>query len=407
MRSVTDLLDQKLPTPPEALRRGPFEEGVFDGPARSERTTTLLGLALAIAFGVCFVTGLLSHFIQQPPFWFWWPAHPAGLYRFTQGLHVATGLATIPLLLGKLWAVYPKFFSWPPTRDVAHAISRLGLLVLVGSTIFQLLSGLVNIARWYTPMRFFFTDAHYWTAWISVGAILVHVAFMLPRIRRGLNRAGGPPAPDRSTDAPGLGRRGFLAVVGTGAGVVTLATVGQTVPWLAGLSVLAPRDPRVGPQGLPVNKTAASARVTESAVDPSYALQVEAEGGASFSLTLAELQALPQHTVDLPIACVEGWSAMATWTGVRVRDVLAAAGLEGATDRSGTLAVGSLQRNGRYRASQMPLAHAGQDDTLLALRLGGEVLDVEHGFPVRLIAPNRPGVLQTKWVSTLTVQGES
>jgi len=30
---------------------------------------------------VCFVTGLLSHLIQQPPGWFSWPARPAGLYR--------------------------------------------------------------------------------------------------------------------------------------------------------------------------------------------------------------------------------------------------------------------------------------------------------------------------------------
>ena len=33
-------------------------------------------------------------------------------------------------------------------------------------------------------------------------------------------------------------------------------------------------------------------------------------------------QALPQRTETLPIACVEGWSASGTWTGVRVRDLL-------------------------------------------------------------------------------------
>jgi DMSO/TMAO reductase YedYZ molybdopterin-dependent catalytic subunit len=41
--------------------------------------------------------------------------------------------------------------------------------------------------------------------------------------------------------------------------------------------------------------------------------------------------------------------------------------------------------------------------TLLALRVGGEQLHLDHGFPVRLIAPNRPGVLQTKWVSKVVV----
>ena len=43
------------------------------------------------------------------------------------------------------------------------------------------------------------------------------------------------------------------------------------------------------------------------------------------------------------------------------------------------------------------------DDTLLALELNGEALSIDHGFPCRLIAPDRPGVLQTKWVARLEV----
>jgi len=41
--------------------------------------------------------------------------------------------------------------------------------------------------------------------------------------------------------------------------------------------------------------------------------------------------------------------------------------------------------------------------TLLALDLSGEPLSLDHGFPCRLIAPDRPGVLQTKWVARLEV----
>jgi DMSO/TMAO reductase YedYZ molybdopterin-dependent catalytic subunit len=47
--------------------------------------------------------------------------------------------------------------------------------------------------------------------------------------------------------------------------------------------------------------------------------------------------------------------------------------------------------------------HARDPLTLLALRLNGEELSPDHGYPVRLIAPNRPGVLQTKWVGQLEV----
>ena len=78
-------------------------------------------------------------------------ARPAGLYRVTQGLHVATGLSAIPILLAKLWVVYPRFWEWPPLHSVAHAIERVSLLPLVGGALFMLVTGTINIARWYSP----------------------------------------------------------------------------------------------------------------------------------------------------------------------------------------------------------------------------------------------------------------
>jgi hypothetical protein len=66
------------------------------------RSAAWLGLGLGLTFGTCFVTGLWSHLAQDPPSWFTYPARPAGLYRVTQGLHVASGTAAIPLLLAKL-----------------------------------------------------------------------------------------------------------------------------------------------------------------------------------------------------------------------------------------------------------------------------------------------------------------
>jgi DMSO/TMAO reductase YedYZ molybdopterin-dependent catalytic subunit len=113
------------------------------------------------------------------------------------------------------------------------------------------------------------------------------------------------------------------------------------------------------------------------------------------------LNALPQHTVELPIACVEGWSASARWGGVRLRDLVTLAG--GAPDRA-TVLVESLERRGRYRATTVPPEHVRDPLTLIALRVGGAVLHPDHGYPARLIAPNRPGVLQTKWVGRITVR---
>jgi DMSO/TMAO reductase YedYZ molybdopterin-dependent catalytic subunit len=86
---------------------------------------------------------------------------------------------------------------------------------------------------------------------------------------------------------------------------------------------------------------------------------------------------------------------------VRVRDVLALAGVD---DPRVEVEVRSLQPRGRYRSSVLNRAHAADPDTLLALRLGGDPLHVDHGFPVRLITPNLPGVLQIKWVAGLHVR---
>ena len=387
-----------LPQPPAALRVGPLRRGAFDSKLRSPRLTSLLGLALAVAFTICFLTGLISHFIQHPPAWFWWPSRPVGLYRVTQGLHVATGLASVPLLGAKLWSVYPRLFGWPPARNLVHAIERASIAVLVAAALFQLISGILNIARWYQPMPFFFTAGHYWSAWLAIGALITHIGVKLPIVRPALAR----PAPDHT--APGtLSRRGLLGTVGAAAGVITLATVGQTVAPLAPISVLAPRRPRTGPQHLPVNKTAMGAGVRDAAFDPGYRLTIVGPETTT-SLSLADLTALPQHTVILPISCVEGWSATATWTGVRLRDLVA---LVGADPGNAEAYVESLEAGGRYRATTVPPTHTKDPYTLIALRLGGEPLHPDHGYPARLIAPNRPGVLQTKWVARITVRSTS
>jgi DMSO/TMAO reductase YedYZ molybdopterin-dependent catalytic subunit len=65
----------------------------------------------------------------------------------------------------------------------------------------------------------------------------------------------------------------------------------------------------------------------------------------------------------------------------------------------------SLQRPGTaYATSTLDAGHTADPDTLLALELNGEPLVLDHGYPLRLIAPNRPGVMQTKWVTKVIVR---
>ncbi|MGH9000838.1 MAG: molybdopterin-dependent oxidoreductase [Acidimicrobiia bacterium] len=389
---------------PDRLRVGPLRAGAFRSPLHDERTAAVLGVSLGVAFGLCFLTGVVSHLVQHPPGWFTWPSRPAGLYRVNQGVHVASGIAAIPLLLAKLWVVYPRLFTWPPVTDIAHGVERAGLLLLVGGGVFQLMTGVQNIALWY-PWGFFFPAAHYAGAWITIGALVAHIGAKAATTRRALTRpessgAIPPTLVDDTAPAPVLGRRGFLGAVYGAAGVLTVATVGQTVAPLRRLSWLAPRDPDIGPQGLPVNKTAGSAGVRQTARDPDWHLEVTGAVPRPLRLSRAELTGMDQHEARLPITSVEGWSANADWRGVRVRDLLALAGAPEGCE----VDVESLQEGGRYRASVLNSSHAGDRDTLLALEVNGEDLHIDHGFPLRLIAPNRPGVLQTKWVSKLVVR---
>ena len=368
----------------------------FASPLHDDRLAAILGIALGVCFTVCFVTGLVSHTLQHPPSWFTWPSRPAGLFRITQGVHVATGIASIPLLLAKLWVVYPKLFRWPPIASVAHAVERVSLIPLIGGALFQLFTGTANIAYWYRPMPFFFTVAHFWAAWITIGALIVHIGAKITTTRAVLARGGAPAvAPPRD----GLSRRGFLGAIAATSGVMVAATVGDTLRPLNRLSVLAPRRLGLGPQGRPVNRSAAAAGVLETARDPRYRLVVDGRVERPLSLSLDELRAMPQHEAILPIACVEGWSFSARWGGVRVRDLLDRAGAH----RDAPARVESLEAFSIYGTSPLNHLQAHDRDTLLALELDGQPLALDHGYPLRLIGPNRPGVDQTKWVHRLVV----
>jgi DMSO/TMAO reductase YedYZ molybdopterin-dependent catalytic subunit len=359
-----------------------------------QRPAALLGVALGVAFGTCFVTGLLSHAAQANLPWFPWPARPAWLYRLTQGTHVFTGLATIPLLLGKLWTVHPRLWRWPPVTSVAHAVERAALVPLVGGALLLLVTGVTNIDYWY-PYRFYFVSAHFWTAWITVGALVVHVGAKWVVAGEALrDRAATSPS-----TAAGLERRQFLAAIAAAAGAVVLTTVGSAFTPLGRLAVLSPRRPGVGPQGLPVNHNARPAGVRDVHDDPSYRLRVVGRVRRPLALDLEGLRSRAGHEAELPISCVEGWSFSARWRGVRLRDLLDEAG----ADQSAAVVVRSLQTRGPWSGARINPAHAHHQDTLLALEVNGEPLHLDHGFPVRLIAPNNPGVLQTKWVKEVEV----
>jgi DMSO/TMAO reductase YedYZ molybdopterin-dependent catalytic subunit len=319
------------------------------------------------------------------------PTRPVWLYRVTQGLHVISGIAAIPLITVKLWSVWPKLFERPIIGGPVRQIERLSILVLVGSMLFQLSTGLMNIAQWYA-FKFFFTTSHYAMAYVAAGAVLVHIAVKLPVIRRTL----GEPV-DAASEFVGPTRRTVLRGTWLAVALATVVTAGQTVPLLRRISVLAPRSGE-GPQGVPINRSAIAAGVLRSAQAPDYRLTVT-NGSTTRAFSLADLQALPQVTHRLPIACVEGWSVDAEWTGVVLGDLVAAVG----GSRDSDVRMISHEPPGPYSRTTIPARHARDSMTVIALKLNAETLSLDHGYPCRLIAPSRPGVLQTKWLSRIEV----
>jgi hypothetical protein len=393
------------------LRRRPRWWPRFTSTLRSTAVTSRIGLVLGVAIAILFVTGLLSHYQYEPWRWLPVPARPLWGYRLTQGIHVATGTATIPLLLFKLWSVYPNQFRFPPVRSIRHGIARATVAILVATALVQMTTGFLNVLNWY-PFAWFFPPVHRFLGYLLVGSVLLHIGVKLPDIAYGL-KARVPEAdvlteipwdenpashsnagtlPDPPT--PGISRRGMLASAGAGIGVLVITSVGQTVTPLEPLGLLAARQWTKGPQGVPVNRTAEQAQVMAAATAPDWVLEVV--GPRPYALTLAELESRAVHQARLPISCVEGWSVGATWRGLPLLEIVQQAG--GTADsRVQVLSIESVGYNHSFvEGPQLAAA-------LLATHLNGERLDVDHGYPVRLIAPDRPGVLNTKWLARIEV----
>jgi DMSO/TMAO reductase YedYZ molybdopterin-dependent catalytic subunit len=413
---------------------GPFREGFWRSPLRGPWLTAVLGLVLLIGLPIVIVTGLLSNDAYQPGlstsnalgrdlggpldlYLFGWPTSPSWLYALTQGLHVTIGLALFPVVLAKLWSVIPRLFEWPPVRSPAHALERLSLALLVGGALFEFVTGILNIQYWYA-FPFFFTQAHYYGAWVFTGAFLAHVTIKFGTMRTSLRTrrdvmaggvaasgggaiaGGGQDAPSLAATSPApasMSRRALLGTVAAGSVLLALQGAGQSLggPFRA-LAFLLPRGrTRPGPLGFPVNKTALAAGISGPSVGRAW--RVVLVGQRSVSLSREQLLALPQHTYDLPIACVEGWSTTQRWSGVRLRDLASLCGVHGAA----TVTTMSLDPGTFGRAS---LGHeqVAADSSLLALRVNGLDLSLDHGFPARIISPAVPGVHCTKWVTNMT-----
>ncbi len=410
---------------------GPFRRESWRSPIRGPWLTSVFGSILLLGIPIMFITGLVSYAAYNPRlpgndttpshgvlafFLFSWVTNPSWLYRVSQGIHVILGFALVPIVLAKLWSVMPKFFQWPPARSPAQMLERLSLVLLVGGVMFQFFTGIFDVEYFYF-WRFSFYDAHFYGAWAFMTGFLIHVGLKLPLMIRSLRSRSmrtelttplvdTVPEPADSDGLvsvnpapPTISRRGLLALVAGTSVTAVVVTAGENIGgWTRSVALLAPRGRSYGdgPTDFQINKPAAAVGVTRAKTGPEFRLELV--GNRRVSVSREELLAMPQSTQRLPISCVEGWATVQTWTGIRLVDLARMVGVPAPE----LLEVGSLQGPGGFGQASLGGVQVTDSRSLLALKVNGVDLSLDHGYPARIIVPALPGVHNTKWVNKLT-----
>ncbi len=123
--------------------------------------------------------------------------------------------------------------------------------------------------------------------------------------------------------------------------------------------------------------------------------KVYGEVDSPFTLTWEQFKALPRKQVHTDIHCVTRWSKLdTTWEGVPIQ-----ASLELAQGRPSATHVVSHAEQG-YTAN-LPLDVLDDDDVLLADTFDGQPLELEHGYPLRLLVPKKYFWKSSKWIRGL------
>lgn len=164
-------------------------------------------------------------------------------------------------------------------------------------------------------------------------------------------------------------------------------------------------------------------------VDPdSFRLTVNGMVAQDLSLSLADLHALPSHTLVVTLQCAGNrrrelveiapipdeleWDmeaiSTAEWRGARLRDVLALAGVGEGAQHVAFLGLDEIEKKGdviRFGGS-IPLEKALHPDTLIAYEMNGETLPPLHGYPLRTLVPGYIGARSVKWLAQITLQAQ-
>jgi DMSO/TMAO reductase YedYZ molybdopterin-dependent catalytic subunit len=291
-------------------------------------------------------------------------------------VHGVAGTAVAVLVALKLVRVWRRVSpaNLTPARALSVALAVVALAALATGVAWTL-----GVAA---PIEF-------WTLltvhmWLGVATALVLLAHLTYRLR-----------PTRT--ATRAGRRNALQYLGV---VATGAVAWRAQQAAAGLAGLSGADRRFtgsredgSDQGNGFPVTSWVADDPDPVDEADWTLSVD--GLVDERLELAHGEVTPDSQRRATLDCTSGWYSVHDWQGVRVGDLLAAAGVE---DDAAWVQFRSVTG---YRWS-LPLAEARE--ALLATHVDGERLRHGHGFPMRLVAPGRRGFQWVKWVERVEVR---
>lgn len=138
-----------------------------------------------------------------------------------------------------------------------------------------------------------------------------------------------------------------------------------------------------------------SVPVWDTAARGRWTLEVSGLVQRPLRLTLPMLQTLPSVTQRVNHYCVEGWTAVESWTGVRMSEI---ARLSGALPQAQYVDFQSFDNGYHESWDRDSVLHP---QTLIAYGLDGHELAPAHGAPARLYSPVKLGYKNTKYLTRI------
>lgn len=137
--------------------------------------------------------------------------------------------------------------------------------------------------------------------------------------------------------------------------------------------------------------------------DPAtWKLKVVRNPGDTLFITLDEIKALPKTEIVFDFKCIEGWSQVTHWAGVKFSDFAAKYNLDAQTQMK---YVGLVTPDKKYYVGiDMPSIMHPQ--TLLCYEMNGKALPMNQGYPLRLIIPVKYGIKHLKRISTISFSNQ-